>query len=707
SFIAPLYSEPGSERGDKPHNESLAKSRPAEGFHGLLIGRADLESNPLMRGILADLQWTMGAGTGFVVDEQGHVVAHPDHDLLLSTWQANDRPERFLDAPQGQAYEDVGSDGMKQLVYYLPAEGHPWTVVIMVPEEVILDLATQISIPFLIVFSLIGAASSAFIPLVTGRLTRPIQALAQAATRIAHGQLDVTVKVSGEDEVGRLSTAFERMRRVLKQSLEELSLLRGISQTVSASGDLEWGLGLILQGAMQATTASSARIILLTEAGEDESAAVEKTLVKKRARAASWEGTPSLDEATLRIIRTEKPLLITNAPRAAGSVDPALIQAGLGATVGLPLTVQQRIVGVMWVDYPSPREFSESEVSFLSTLASQAAVVIANARLFEAIESERGRLATILSSTSDAILVIDNANKVLLVNPAAEQTFNLEAEEAAGRPLLQVIANDQLGALLMQPTKGKETSTKEIDLPDGRVLYASASPIADGEGQAIGRVAVMRDITHLKELNNMKSEFVSTVSHDLRSPLTFMRGYATMIPMVGEVNPKQQDFIENIVKSIEQMTELIDDLLDIGKIEAGVGLTMTTCRVDEIIREVVESMRGQADIKRLSLKAELPDDLPPVIGDQTLLRQAITNLVDNAIKYTPSGSVTVRAEEKDGQVVIHVRDTGLGIAPVDQMRLFEKFYRVKRRETVKIKGTGLGLAIVKSIVERHEGRVWV
>ncbi len=692
SFVTPVYRSPTAEGA-------------AGKLYGFLIGRADLEHNPMMQGILSDLQWTMGAGVGFIVDDRGRIVAHRDHDRLLSIWQPNDQPRGSLKAPRGQAYEEIVPDGTRQLVYHLSVEGHPWTVVIVVPYEVILSLATQISTPLLIILSLIGLAASILIPLVTARLTRPIQALALAATQISRGQLEVKVEVEGEDEVGRLGEAFESMRLGLKKRLEELSLLLDISRTVSATLELERGLSPILQGAIQATAAISVRLTLLDETGTT----AERAFVKKQTATAKWEARPYLDEASWRVIKTRRPLIITNAPRAASTVDPALIEAGVGAMIGLPLLVQDRIAGLIWIDYPTPRTFSESESGFLSTLASQAAVVIENARLFEAVESERGRLATILSSTSDAILVTDQANRVLLVNPAAEQSFGLDASEVVGRPLPQVVADGQLDKLLTRPTdgQGRETLTREIVLPDGRILYASASPIIDGEGQITGRVAVMRDITHLKQLDDMKSEFVNTVSHDLRSPLTFMRGYTTMIPMVGQVNPKQQEFIENIVKGIEQMTELIDDLLDIGKIEAGVGVTMAPCQIDKIIKGVVDSLRGQADIKRLKLETRLPDHLPAVIGDQTLLRQAITNLLDNAIKYTPAGSVTVGVEEKDSQIVISIRDTGLGIAPADQMRLFEKFYRAKRRETVKIKGTGLGLAIVKSIAESHDGRVWV
>jgi signal transduction histidine kinase len=221
-------------------------------------------------------------------------------------------------------------------------------------------------------------------------------------------------------------------------------------------------------------------------------------------------------------------------------------------------------------------------------------------------------------------------------------------------------------------------------------------------------VCVLRDVTHFKELDQMKSEFVATVSHDLRAPLTFMRGYATMLPMVGALNEKQKEFGNKIVTGIEQMTVLIDDLLDLGRIEAGVGLAREPVQMTSIINEVVESLTPHALNKGLKLQVEAPSSLPRLSGDITLLRQALTNLVDNAIKYTPAGGqIRLRASTDDADFLFAVTDTGVGIAPADQAHLFEKFFRVRQRGSTQVKGSGLGLAIVKSIVERHGGKAWL
>jgi signal transduction histidine kinase len=275
-----------------------------------------------------------------------------------------------------------------------------------------------------------------------------------------------------------------------------------------------------------------------------------------------------------------------------------------------------------------------------------------------------------------------------------------------GRAVSDVV-DDSIVVGLLTEHGDPVVRTAEVLLPDGRTLYASASSIASGDGVRIGRVAVLRDITHLKELDSMKSEFVNTVSHDLRSPLTYMRGYVTMIPMIGSLASKQQEYLDKIMGGIEQMTALIDDLLDLGRIEAGVGLVREEVSMADVARDAIESMQSHAITRQTALDL---DSVAPgrLHGDRQLLKHAVANLIDNAIKYTPSGGwVKVGIEERDGWVIVRVTDNGIGIATADQPRLFEKFYRIKRRDTLDVKGTGLGLAIVKSIAEWHQGRVWV
>jgi PAS domain S-box-containing protein len=586
------------------------------------------------------------------------------------------------------------------LAYFLPVAGYDeWAVVIHLPYEVVLEQAAQIAAPLLLLQLAMGGVLIIVIPFFTGLVTRPLQQLAAAARRIADGDLTNPVRIPGADEVAQVGEAFEGMRVRLKGRMEDLSLLLQVSQAVSATLELPEGMPLILEGVLSATQATVARMILLSGDGEPQ-------MVMSRGQLR--EGLGALDRALTEAAKeSERPLLVENLARARSLVDES--SNGLvRAVIALPVRVKDRVAAVMWVGYDEARTFEDSEIDLLTTLAGQTAALVENARLFQSAEGGRRRLAAILTSTTDAVLVTDRDDCILLVNPAAEQAFNIKADDVVG----QKVANASLAASLTegleQPLAQTEALTKEVPLHDGRTLYASISAIRSTEGEPIGRVAVMRDITRFKELDDLKSEFVATVSHDLRAPLTFMRGYTTMLPMVGELTDKQREFIEKILDGVGQMSGLIDDLLDLGRIEAGVGLERKPCHLGAILVEAVDGQRARAQAKGLTLHLEPPERTAVVSGDATLLRQTVANLVDNAIKYTPKGgTVTVGLLVQNEQAIIHVTDTGIGIAPEDQVRLFEKFYRIKRRDTANVPGTGLGLAIVKSIAERHGGRVWV
>ena len=190
--------------------------------------------------------------------------------------------------------------------------------------------------------------------------------------------------------------------------------------------------------------------------------------------------------------------------------------------------------------------------------------------------------------------------------------------------------------------------------------------------------------------------------------MTTIKGFVQLLPKAGPLTPLQQEFSAKVLKGVDSITELIGDLLDLGKIEAGVGLEMDICQLEAIINKTVEELRSQAEAKRQRLDVELTPQLSPVLGNDLRLGQVVANLVGNAIKYTPEGGlISVRASNDNGQIVVSVQDTGLGIPPTDQPYIFDKFYRVESEETDDISGTGLGLAIVKSVIERHNGRVWV
>ncbi len=686
SFTAPVIDEDGE-------------------VQGALVGRTPLSINPTIANILASLQGPEGTDSGYIVDERGLIVIHPDNEFLLTPKTVDVECTDITgishqEAAGGRACKDLASAGTQRLTYYstIEAMGN-WTVIITYPYEAVLERATRISGQLLLILLVVTALLAVTVIWVTMRLTRPLQGLAIAARSIAAGELDDQVTLSGEDEVGQLGGAFEQMRLSLKDRLDDLSLLLRVSRAVSSNLDMTEGIQIILEGALQATNARVARLILLDERGDPQIAMTQGE---------GRDQVTALDRAMTRLGQRRRPVEIENVAGAKGLIDPGLVGSSIQALIVVPMRSTDRDVGIMWLGYEHPHQFSGTEVDFLSTLAGQAAVAVENARLYEAAEGGRRRLTAILESTSDAVIVTDDAERVLLLNPAAAEIFGSDSRTISGVHIAKAVKEQKVVDLLTAQMNDGVPLTDEVPLPDGRTLYGSVSVIVSGEGRTIGRVAVLRDITYLKELDEIKSAFVATVSHDLRAPLTFMRGYATMIPMVGAVSSKQKRYVDKIMVGIEQMTELIDDLLDLNRIEAGVGIMSAPCRLDDIITSQVDVMQPQATSKGLALRLKHTEDVTRVVGDALLLQRVIANLVDNAIKYTPNdGEVTVSWATRGNRVLISVADTGIGIAKADQVYLFEKFSRIRQPETIDIKGSGMGLAIVKSIVEWHHGRVWV
>ena len=217
----------------------------------------------------------------------------------------------------------------------------------------------------------------------------------------------------------------------------------------------------------------------------------------------------------------------------------------------------------------------------------------------------------------------------------------------------------------------------------------------------------MQDISYLKQLDRMKNEFVHTISHDLRSPLTSVLGYTELIQRVGSINEQQIEFLDRIRSSVESITSMVNDLLDLSRLEAGFDTRRELVHLENILKFALDTMEGQIQINDLNLKLEIGKELPELRGNPIRLRQLLDNLISNAVKYSPKGStIKVSLRSEDNQVIFSVADQGVGIPQSEQARIFEKFYRGSNVPE-QVGGSGLGLAIVKSIVDSHQGRIWV
>ena len=493
-------------------------------------------------------------------------------------------------------------------------------------------------------------------------------------------------------ELQRMQSEAKANEQALKRRVQELEALSRIGRTVTAMLDPDQVLTTVVDAAVQLSGAEEGSLLLLDEVSGELTMRASMNFDDEFARTFRLKVEDSLAG---QVIASGQPVILDETA-------PQKIKTSylVHSLLYVPLRARGRTIGVLGVDNrKAGRSLTKEDMTVVMAMADYAAIAIENARLYNRSESERVQLETILTQTEDGVIVVDPENRLLLINRTAAVAFEAHTP-LLGRSLVETLDHPQILALMRAP--GNAPRREEIELKDGRVVNAQRTPI-EGVGQAL----VMQDITHLKELDRIKSEFVTTVSHDLRSPLTAILGYVELIERTGEVNDQQREFIRRVRSSVEHITALISDLLDLGRIEAGLDSARENTPLAVLARYAVETLRSVAESRRLALEAELPEDLPLINGDPIRLRQMIGNLLENALKYTPSGGrVRIEALSEADQVILRVTDTGPGIPPAEQPYLFDKFFRASNVPD-DVSGTGLGLSIVKSIVDSHHGRIWV
>ncbi len=491
-----------------------------------------------------------------------------------------------------------------------------------------------------------------------------------------------------------LKLATRRDTKSLRKRVNSLEALNQVGRKVTSVLDLDEVLSAVIDAAVELTAAEEGSLLLLDERSGELYMRAARNFQEDFVRTFR---VPVHDTLPGQVLQAGKPLLLHE--KTPQKIKTAYLVHSL---MYVPIQVKDKVIGVLGVDNQhGGKFFTEDQLTLMSSLADYAAIAIENARLYATSEVERSKLETILTKIMDGVIVIDHDRRVILANHASRKMFGLEDQNISARPIQEIIQNSDLLDLISKE-QSDHPYRGEITLEDGSIFHAHVTPIPE-----VGLAITMQDITHLKELDRIKSDFVSTVSHDLRSPLTAILGYVELIARVGPITAQQKEFVHRVQLSVQNITDLINDLLDLGRIEAGFDSQKEIISPVAILELVAEGFRNQIIENKHTLDLELAGDVPTILGNPLRLRQMVANIVDNALKYTPpGGQIILRTWAENEQIFIQVQDNGPGILPVDQPYIFDKFYR-GRNVTVDTPGTGLGLAIVKSIVDNHNGRIWV
>jgi len=334
-------------------------------------------------------------------------------------------------------------------------------------------------------------------------------------------------------------------------------------------------------------------------------------------------------------------------------------------------------------------------------------------RKYKKILSAKKETDAVIRSVAEGLVVVDPEGKVVMMNPAAEKLLGGKKEKKVGKPIGDGLGKEQLVSFSRNAKdgEGKEIEVLGSQEDTKKILRASNAVIENKNGQTVGMVSVLSDITKQKELERLKSGFVANVTHELRTPLISMDKSISLLlsKQAGLLSETQEQFLSIASRNLKRLTALINDLLDISKLESGkMAVNLKPASIEKIITEVVENFKDWAKTKSVRIKKEVDREIPELNLDADRIIQVLNNLIGNAIKFTPEGgAVRVGARIEGENLKVNIKDTGIGIPKKDTANIFSKFYQSGERAPTDINGTGLGLSIVKEIIELHKGKVWV
>lgn len=527
------------------------------------------------------------------------------------------------------------------------------------------------------------------------------------------------------EELERLRTVvsdLEQKKRQLEERLDAAESMSEVPAAITSTPELEQTLGRLIKKVAMILQAEKA-VIMLYDPETGELVAQRPALGLNDVQLDAFHVRAS-EGISGEVFRTQEATVFNNAIADERTIkdNVALLHVRNGVTVPLVLrtrdedqrVVDTRCIGVMHVfNKRFNQEFTAEDLRLLSMLADQAAAVIANARMYIKIAEEKERLEATFQSIQSGVVVVGGDGKLLLTNTAAKQIFGIPGDDGTGKPYTDVLRHDKFIELLRRSLQEGEELQEEITVTSGedRIYQAQTSLMKADNGKTVNVVAILNDITEIRNVERMKTAFVSTVSHELRTPLTSIKGFISTLLQDTEGyydNETRREFYTIIDQECDRLHRLISDLLNISRIEAGRALEMNwkTVDVQTIARRVAEAQQSYTNKHQVSVS--IPDDFPTIIGDEDKINQIIDNLIGNAIKYSPDGGKVIVSGDDEGDFIrICVSDEGIGIPESHKEKIFERFHRVDTSDTRQAQGTGIGLYLVKHLVELHGGEIWL
>jgi PAS domain S-box-containing protein len=425
------------------------------------------------------------------------------------------------------------------------------------------------------------------------------------------------------------------------------------------------------------------------------------------------------------VFREEKVMLVVDALNDERTVKEQVAHLNIRNILCAPLVIERRdehdqvterdVIGVLHVFNKRYGEsFGDEDIRILPVMARNAAQIISNAQLYIRVATEKRELEQTFQSLLAGVVVVGRTGRMMLMNAAARNILGVSTDENMGRPMEEIIHNSEVAELVNTALRSREDQSQELSIGSDhseRIYQIQTAMVRNEDNQLMGVVAIFNDITELRNIERMKTDFVSTVSHELRTPLTSIKGFVRTLLDDTEGyydGETRHEFYGIIDQECDRLTRLISDLLNVSRIEAGrpLQLNWQPVEVPQVVKKVVANQLSYTD--RHQIQVEMDDDLPTITADQDKLDQILTNLLNNAIKYSPEGgTISLKVKRNGDKVTFDVSDPGIGIPPEHLPKVFQRFHRVDTGDTRKAGGTGIGLYLVKHLVEAHGGEIGV
>jgi len=513
------------------------------------------------------------------------------------------------------------------------------------------------------------------------------------------------------------SRLFEETRRregEAKRLSDGLALLNQAARALHRTLEVDAMLDGALKELARAFGASGALVHLLAEDGSLSRSVGHWVSGGQR------PGDPGrLGGLSDHVRRTRAPLLLRDVTKHPDVVHPANVAHGVRSIAAFPIAGRnERVLGVLVLYYTAAQAFGDTETRLLASYADQLATALENAELYEETQTQRVRLAQIFDSTSDGIVLVSREGEIQAANRQAGELLGFDASSVIGVRLSQLAAGrrsspdydrvfEDLHAILENPDRGGEG---DLELRrSGRTVHWAGRPIKDASGGTIGFTLTLRDVTHERQVSEMKTDFVSFVTHQLRTPLAGIKWMLELAAQTPQVPAEAGTYVEDARAAAERLIGLVNDLLDISRLESGkLTVVLRPTSLGKLTQSALDDLGALIRDKGQRLSVAGVESAPMVMAEPQLLRQVIMNLTSNALKYTPAGGeISIRIGVEDGRTARWtVTDSGIGIPKASLARLFEKFYRADNVHTVETEGTGLGLYLVRLIIEKLAGQVW-